>query len=68
MRQQAADGGGVEEVGGGRIFVYETKSRRKTKSKRFAFNADGKRVDEKTLRRQKKKSQKSPVLEPIPKK
>jgi hypothetical protein len=56
----------IEEVGSGRVFVYESKSRRKTKSKRFAFSADGRRVDEKTLRRRKKKD--GPDLEPIPKK
>lgn len=40
----------VEQMGEGRVFVYDTKSRRKTKSKRFAFDANGKRVDERTLR------------------
>ncbi|MFC1611228.1 hypothetical protein ACFL6C_09725 [Myxococcota bacterium] len=40
----------VDDKDGGRVFVYETPGRRKRKPKRFAFNKEGKRVDEKTLR------------------
>jgi len=38
----------VEDLGKGRVFVYEKGKRRK--AKRFAFDGDGKRVDERVLK------------------
>ncbi|MEE8409020.1 MAG: hypothetical protein V3T05_05405 [Myxococcota bacterium] len=56
----------VEEVGSGRVFVYVSKSKRKSRSKakRFAFNAAGKRVDEKALRAAGKKKGTSKAKKP----
>jgi hypothetical protein len=51
----------IEKRVGGRVFVYETIKGRKKKVKRFAFNNEGKRVDEKTLG-----ANRAPALEAIP--
>jgi len=48
----------VENRGGGRVFIYDAKG--KAKAKRFAFNAEGHRVDEKSL------GASAPTLEAIP--